>query len=239
MGIIEDLSRRIRLILRGAIAILRRTTRGVLSMTKALLLIDIQNGFCPGGNLPVAEGDAVVPIANRLMRDGGYDLVVASKDWHPPNHGSFASQHPGKKPFDMGELSGKPQVMWPDHCVQQTQDAEFHPELDTSRIDHIQLKGQNPAVDSYSAFRDNDRAALTGLSEYLKSKNVTDLDMMGLATDYCVRFSALDAVEMLPGVKIRLIADGCRGIDAQGVEEALSAMAAAGVAITDSSRIGI
>lgn len=208
-------------------------------MTKALLLIDIQNGFCPGGNLPVAEGDAVVPVANRLMRSGRYDLVVASQDWHPANHGSFASQHPGKKPFDMGELSGQPQMMWPDHCVQNTPDAEFHPDLDQSRIDFVQRKGENPAVDSYSAFRDNDRSALTGLSDYLRSKNVTELDLMGLATDYCVRFSALDAVDMLPGVKVRLIADGCRGIDPAGVKQAFDAMADAGIEIVDSSRIGI
>ena len=208
-------------------------------MTKALLLIDIQNGFCPGGKLPVTEGDAVVPVANRLMASGVYDLVVASQDWHPANHGSFASQHPGKKPFDMGELSGQPQVMWPDHCVQGTPDADFHPELDTSRIDFIQRKGENPAVDSYSAFRDNDRAALTGLAEWLKTRNVTELDIMGLATDYCVKFSALDAVDTLPGVKLRLIADGCRGIDPNGVEKAIKAMREAGVEITDSSRIEI
>lgn len=208
-------------------------------MTKALLLIDIQNGFCPGGNLPVAEGDAVVPLANGLMASGAYDLIVASQDWHPANHGSFASQHPGKKPFDMGELSGQPQVMWPDHCVQGTPDAEFHPELDTSRIDFIQRKGENPAVDSYSAFRDNDRAALTGLADWLTSKKVTELDFMGLATDYCVKFSALDAVDMLPGVKVRLIADGCRGIDTKGVEEALQTMSRAGVEVTDSGRLGL
>ena len=207
-------------------------------MTKALLLIDIQNGFCPGGNLPVAEGDAVVVVANRLMAQGAYDLVVASQDWHPANHGSFASQHPGKKPFDMGELSGQPQVMWPDHCVQGTQDAEFHPDLDTSRIDYVQRKGENPEVDSYSAFRDNDKAALTGLADWLKARGVTDVDIMGLATDYCVRFSALDAVDMLPGVRVRLISDGCRGIDPKGVEQAISAMREAGVEIIDSSRIG-
>jgi nicotinamidase/pyrazinamidase len=210
---------------------------GSAIMTRALLLIDIQNGFCPGGNLPVAEGDAVVAVANRLMAHGAYDLVVASQDWHPKNHGSFASQHPGKKPFDMGELSGQPQVMWPDHCVQGTKDAEFHPDLDTSRIDFIQRKGENPAVDSYSAFRDNDKSALTGLSDWLKEKGVTELDVMGLATDYCVKFSALDAVDMLPGVKVRLIADGCRGIDAKGVEEAIEAMREAGVEIIYSSRI--
>lgn len=206
-------------------------------MTKALLLIDIQNGFCPGGNLPVADGDAVVPVANALMADGGYDLVVASQDWHPANHGSFASRHPGKAPFDMGELSGKPQVMWPDHCVQGTADAEFHPELDTARIDHVQRKGENPAVDSYSAFRDNDRSALTELAGFLASRKVTDLDIMGLATDYCVKFSALDAVEMLPGVRVRFIEDGSRGIDPAGVIKAIAEMKASGVAVTDSRTI--
>lgn len=116
-----------------------------------------QNGFCPGGNLAVADGDRIVPVANALIDNGGYDLIVASQDWHPENHGSFASQHVGKKPFDMGELSGKPQMMWPDHCVQGTPDAEFHPDLKTEAFDYIQQKGENPAVDSYSAFRDNDQ----------------------------------------------------------------------------------
>jgi nicotinamidase/pyrazinamidase len=207
-------------------------------MTKALLLIDIQNGFCPGGNLPVTDGDKVVPVATRLMASGAYGLIVASQDWHPANHGSFASQHSGKQPFDMGELSGQPQVMWPDHCIQGTTDADFHPGLDTARFDFVQRKGENPKVDSYSAFRDNDKAALTGLSGWLKAKGVKALDIMGLATDYCVKFSALDAVDMLPGVKVRVIEDGCRGIDAKGVEEAFAAMREAGVEITESSRIG-
>lgn len=203
-------------------------------MTKALLLIDIQNGFCPGGNLPVADGDKVVPVANALMKSGHYDLIVASQDWHPANHGSFASQHPGKKPFEMGELNGQPQVLWPDHCVQGTADAEFHPGLDVSAIAHVQRKGENPAVDSYSAFRDNDRAALTGLAGYLKDKGVTELDLMGLATDYCVKFSALDAVDMLPGVTVRFIEDGARGIDPDGVRAAFEEMKSAGVAIVSS-----
>lgn len=206
-------------------------------MTKALLLIDIQNGFCPGGNLPVADGDAVVPVANALMKSGRYDLIVASQDWHPANHGSFASQHPGAKPFELGELSGKPQVLWPDHCVQGTADAEFHPGLDRSAIAHVQKKGENPAVDSYSAFRDNDRAALTGLAGYLKQKGVTELDLMGLATDYCVKFSALDAVDMLPGVTVRFIEDGSRGIDPQGVKAAIDEMKSAGVTTVSSRDI--
>ncbi|WP_027488076.1 bifunctional nicotinamidase/pyrazinamidase [Allorhizobium undicola] len=208
-------------------------------MARALLLIDIQNGFCPGGNLPVPEGDAVVPLANALMESGGYDLIVASQDWHPANHGSFASQHPGRQPFEMGELSGKPQMMWPDHCIEGTADAAFHGDLETGKIDFVQQKGLNPTVDSYSAFRDNDRSALTGLDSYLKQHNVSELDIMGLATDYCVKFSALDAMDMLPGVKVRLIMDGCRGIDPLTVDAALAEMRAAGVdLITSRSVIG-
>lgn len=201
---------------------------------KALLLTDIQNGFCPGGNLPVPGGDQVVPVANRLIHSGRYNLVVASQDWHPHGHGSFASMHPGKKPFEMGTLSGKPQMMWPDHCVQGTEDAELHPELDIDGIDFIQQKGQNPTVDSYSAFRDNDQAALTGLGPYLRAEGVTDLDICGLATDYCVKFSAIDAIEMLPGVTVRLIEDASRGIDPAGVVAALDEMRARGVRIISS-----
>lgn len=206
-------------------------------MTRALLLIDIQNGFCPGGNLPVAGGDEVVPVANELMASGVYDLVVASQDWHPANHGSFASQHPGKQPFELGELSGKPQMMWPDHCVQGTIDAEFHPDLNLDGIDYVQRKGQNVNVDSYSAFRDNDRAALTGLADHLAEEGVTELDLCGLAIDYCVKFTALDAVEMLPGVKVRFIEDASRGIDPNGVTAAIAEMKAKGVAIVRSADI--
>ncbi|MCM2294247.1 bifunctional nicotinamidase/pyrazinamidase [Allorhizobium sp. BGMRC 0089] len=198
-------------------------------MTKALLIIDLQNGFCPGGHLPVAEGDQVVPVANRLMKSGHYDVIIASQDWHPDNHGSFASQHPGRKVFELGELSGKPQMMWPDHCIQGTQDAEFHPDLAVSLIDFVQRKGEDPAIDSYSAFRDNDKNALTGLDRWLKDKGVRELDIMGLATDFCVKFSALDARNLLPGVSVRLITDGCRGIDPQTVAAAIAEMTAAGV----------
>ncbi|NRP86059.1 hypothetical protein GFPCMMHI_01962 [Ensifer adhaerens] len=204
---------------------------------KALLLIDIQNGFCPGGNLPVPDGDQVVPVANALIDSGRYDLVVASQDWHPAGHGSFASAHPGKKPFEMGMLSGKPQMMWPDHCVQNTEDAMFHPDLNADGIDFVQQKGQNPAVDSYSAFRDNDQAALTGLAARLRSEGVTELDLCGLATDYCVKFSALDAVEMLPGVTVRFIEDASRGIDPAGVKAAIDEMRTRGVAIIGSKDV--
>ncbi len=204
---------------------------------KALLLIDIQNGFCPGGNLPVVDGDKVVPIANALIENGGYDLIVASQDWHPANHGSFASQHPGTQPFEMGELSGKAQVMWPDHCVQGTTDAEFHPDLNIQAFDFIQQKGENPAVDSYSAFRDNDKWATTGLADYLSRQGVTVLDICGLATDYCVSFSAQDARDMLPDVKVRFIEDASRGIDPEGIKAAIAAMRAKGVAVVNSTDI--
>ncbi|MDE1991784.1 MAG: bifunctional nicotinamidase/pyrazinamidase [Rhizobiaceae bacterium] len=203
---------------------------------KALLLIDIQNGFCHGGHLPVPDGDDVVPVANSLIDSGNYDLVVASQDWHPAGHGSFASAHPGKKPFEMGMLSGKPQMMWPDHCVQGTHDAELHPALHVDGIDFIQQKGQNSAVDSYSAFRDNDQAALTGLAAQLRSEGITELDLCGLATDYCVKFSALDAVEMLPGVTVRFIEDGSRGIDPAGVQAAIAEMRTRGVAVITSEQ---
>jgi nicotinamidase/pyrazinamidase len=202
---------------------------------KALLLIDIQNGFCPGGNLAVADGDKIVPIANALIENGGYDLILASQDWHPANHGSFASQHPGKQPFEMGELSGKPQVMWPDHCVQETADAEFHPDLNADAFDYVQQKGENPAVDSYSAFRDNDQSATTGLADYLSRQGVTVLDICGLATDYCVSFSVLDAIDMLPETKVRFIEDASRGIDPEGIRAAIAAMRAKGAVVVNSS----
>ncbi|MBU1315240.1 MAG: bifunctional nicotinamidase/pyrazinamidase [Alphaproteobacteria bacterium] len=204
---------------------------------KALLLVDIQNGFCPGGNLPVPEGDKVVPVANRLIEEGGYDVIVASQDWHPANHGSFASQHPGRQPFEMGELCGQPQMLWPDHCVQGTADAEFHPDLDIDAVDYIQQKGENPAIDSYSAFRDNDKAAITGLAGYLRAQQIKELDICGLATDYCVKFSALDALEMLPGVQICFIEDASRGIDPKGVKAAIEEMRENGIGIVKSRQI--
>jgi nicotinamidase/pyrazinamidase len=204
---------------------------------QALLLVDIQNGFCPGGNLAVNEGDSVVPIANALIASNYYDMIVASQDWHPAGHGSFASSHPGRQVFEMGELSGKPQMMWPDHCVQGTSDADFHPDLNSDAIAYVQRKGENPSVDSYSAFRDNDQSAVTGLADYLKSKGVSQLDVCGLATDYCVSFSVLDAIDMLPGVKLRFIEDASRGIAPEGVAAAIAAMKAKGAEIIQSQAV--
>jgi nicotinamidase/pyrazinamidase len=199
------------------------------SSKRALLVVDVQNGFCAGGNLPVPGGDEVVPVINRLMAEGGYDLVVASQDWHPPHHKSFASQHPGKKPFEMGSLHGRPQVMWPDHCVQGTRDAELHPNLDHRRIHFVQRKGEDSEVDSYSAFRDNHAERTTGLDAELKRRGIGELDICGLATDYCVKFSALDAVALLPGVKVRVIENASRGITPEGVAAALAELQRAGV----------
>lgn len=198
---------------------------------RALLVVDVQNGFCANGNLPVPGGDAVVPVINRLMAEGGYDLIVASQDWHPPDHKSFASQHPGKKPFEMGSLRGRPQVMWPDHCVQGSRDAEFHPELDRNRIHLVQRKGEDRETDSYSAFRDNHAERTTGLDAELKRHGIEQLDVCGLATDYCVKFSALDAVAMLPGVEVRVIENASRGITPEGVKSAFEELRQAGVAV--------
>lgn len=198
---------------------------------RALLVVDVQNGFCANGNLPVPGGEAVVPVINRLMAEGGYDLIVASQDWHPPDHKSFASQHPGKKPFEMGSLRGRPQVMWPDHCVQGSRDAELHPELDRNRIHLVQRKGEDRETDSYSAFRDNHAERTTGLDAELKRHGIEQLDICGLATDYCVKFSALDAVAMLPGVKVRVIENASRGITPEGVKSAFEELRQAGVAV--------
>lgn len=204
---------------------------------RALLLVDLQNGFCPGGNLAVPGGADIIPIANALMASGYYDVIVASQDWHPPGHGSFASTH-GKAPFDMGELGGQPQVMWPDHCVQGTKDAEFHPDLDLSKIAFIQQKGQDPNVDSYSAFRDNAAGTNTGLDQWLIRQGVYLLDVCGLATDYCVKFSALDAKSMMPNLEIvRFIDDASRGIAPETVSDAVREMNKAGIEIIDSRTI--
>ncbi|MDY0008413.1 MAG: bifunctional nicotinamidase/pyrazinamidase [Bdellovibrionales bacterium] len=206
-------------------------------MTKVLLIVDVQNGFCPGGNLPVPEGDKTVPVINRMIERGGYDYIVASQDWHPANHGSFASQHPGKDVFEIGELSGQPQVMWPDHCIQGTPDAAFHPDLKMDKVNFVQKKGENPAVDSYSAFRDNDRAAVTGLADHLKKQGVTELHVCGLATEFCVKFSALDAAAMLAGVKVVFVEDASRGLSADAVTDAKKEMQQAGVQIAQSAAL--
>ncbi len=199
----------------------------------ALILVDLQNDFMPGGALAVPDGDAVIPVANRLVRS--FDLVVATQDWHPPGHGSFASQYAGKNPGDTVELDGLRQELWPDHCVQGTSGAELHAGLDVRRITRIFQKGTDPRIDSYSTFFDNAHLKSTGLADYLKQKGVSEVYLMGLATDYCVKFSVLDAVEL--GFKANVILDGCRGIDLQAgdVGKAIDEMKAVGAVIVSSA----
>jgi nicotinamidase/pyrazinamidase len=206
-------------------------------MTTALILVDIQNDFCPGGALAVPHGDAVVAPANRLIALAG--LVVATQDWHPAAHGSFAANHPGAAPFALGELGGLPQVMWPAHCVQWTGGAQFHPGLDTARIARVFPKGTAPGIDSYSGFFDNGRRQTTGLGEWLRAQGVDAVQVCGLATDYCVKATAIDAVQL--GFRTTLVEDACRGVglDPGDIPAALAAMRAAGVEITTMAALGI
>ena len=197
-------------------------------MTRALIVIDIQNDFCPGGALAVAGGDEIVPGVNDLMTE--FDAVVLTQDWHPAGHSSFASQHEGAAPLSMIEMPYGPQVLWPDHCIQGSPGANFHPDLTVDRADLIIRKGYNPAIDSYSAFFENDHSTPTGLEGYLKTRGITDLTMVGLATDFCVNFSAVDAARL--GFAVTVQTDLCRGIDLGGsLAAALSGMAEAGVTV--------
>lgn len=204
-------------------------------MNRALILVDLQNDFCPGGALAVPRGDEVIAIANALMPR--FDLVVATQDWHPRDHGSFAANHPGRSPGDRIELSGLPQVLWPVHCVQGTRGAELHPQLDRSRIARVFQKGADPQVDSYSGFFDNGRCNSTGLGEWLREQGVAEVAVCGLALDYCVKATALDAVEA--GFRTVLIEDACRGVElAPGdCAAAIAAMRAAGVRTADSGSV--
>ncbi len=194
---------------------------------RALLLIDIQNDFLPGGALAVPAGDAVIEVANRWMQAA--ELVVATQDWHPADHLSFASQHPGKQVGDVVMLEGTPQVLWPDHCIQGTEGAELAGSLELARIEHIVYKGTQREIDSYSGFFDNEHRRATGLAEYLRAASVTALDIVGLATDYCIRATALDAVQL--GFETTVITAGVRGVELQAgdCQRALAEMQAAGV----------
>lgn len=195
-------------------------------MTTALVIIDVQNDFCPGGALAVPGGDEIVPGINNLMND--FKDIILTQDWHPAAHSSFASSHPGKVPFDMVEMAYGPQVLWPDHCVQGSRGAAFHDGLDTTRAGLVIRKGMSLEIDSYSAFFENDRATATGLDGYLQTRGITALVMVGLATDFCVQFSALDAARLGYAVTVRR--DLCRAIDLDGSRAAAeAAMSAAGV----------
>jgi nicotinamidase/pyrazinamidase len=206
---------------------------------KTLLIVDVQNDFCPGGALGVPEGDAIVPIINVLTSSDFFDLVVATQDWHPPDHASFASQHAGKRPGDVIELNGAPQVLWPDHCVQSTPGAELRADLEMEKIARVFQKGEERLVDSYSGFYDNDHQTSTGLGEFLKSQNATDIYVCGLATDYCVKFSALDAQSL--GFQTFLIEDASRGVNlsAGDVKSAIAKMREAGVQILETGDLGL
>jgi nicotinamidase/pyrazinamidase len=201
----------------------------------ALVLVDIQNDFIPGGALPVPEGDEIIPLVNRLQPH--FDLVIATRDWHPAEHGSFAANHPGRRPGELIDLNGLPQILWPVHCVQGTPGADFVPGLERKQWDKVFLKGTDPHIDSYSGFFDNGHRQAKGLGDYLNEKRVKNVYVAGLATDYCVKFTVLDAVQL--GFKTHLIEDACRGVSLQpgDVRGAVEAMKTAGAAILSSDQI--
>ena len=193
-----------------------------------LLIVDIQNDFCPGGSLAVPLGDEIVPVVNRLAAD--FPHVILTQDWHPRGHTSFASSHPGKQPFDTVDAPYGEQILWPDHCVQETKGAAFHPNLDAPHAELIVRKGFRNAIDSYSAFRENDRRTPTGLAGYLRERGFERLTLCGLATDFCVFFSAIDGREA--GFEVTVVANACRGIDVDGsLSRAMRSMSEAGVTL--------
>lgn len=196
-------------------------------MTHALLVIDVQNDFCPGGALAVPEGDAIIPGINALMAE--YDAVILTQDWHPAGHSSFASSH-GADPMTLTQMPYGAQVLWPDHCVQGSHGADFHRDLLTDRADLIIRKGYHPAIDSYSAFFENDKTTPTGLEGYLRTRGIETLTMVGLATDFCVNYSAVDAARL--GFTVTVRQNLCRAIDLDGsLAAALDGMAEAGVTL--------
>jgi len=202
---------------------------------KALILVDLQYDFCPGGALAVAHGDETIPVANKVARQ--FELVVATQDLHPPDHGSFHVHHPGRAPYEVVELHGLPQVLWPPHCVAGTRGAELHHDLDRSRITKTFPKGTDATVDSYSGFWDNGRRKSTGLAEWLRGQGVTKVYVLGLATDYCVKATAIDAVA--EGFTTYVIEDGCRAVEIMpgDGERAIDEMRAAGVTVIESGQL--
>lgn len=202
---------------------------------KALLIIDVQKDFLPGGALAVPDADRVVPLINELMP--AYELVVATQDWHPEDHGSFAANHEGKSIGELAELDGLEQILWPVHCVQGSPGAEFSEALHAHRIDHVVRKGGDPRVDSYSGFHDNGRRRSTGLADLLRREGVTEVHLVGVATDYCVKFTALDAID--EGFRTVLIQDACEGVNLQvgDVGRAVDAMRQAGAEVLRSDAI--
>jgi nicotinamidase/pyrazinamidase len=202
---------------------------------RALILVDLQNDFVSPGALPVPGGEDVVPVANRLLKE--FELVVATQDWHPANHQSFVSQHPDMKVGDCFELDGLHQIIWPDHCIQGSDGANFLNELHTPEIDHIVRKGMNPKTDSYSGFFDNGQRQSTDLHKYLRQQGVDQLFVMGLATDYCVKFTVLDALKL--GYQTSLILDGCRGVELRpgDIDRAIFEMRSCGAMVSSSKTL--
>lgn len=200
---------------------------------RTLIIIDAQNDFMPGGSLAVPGGDEIVPVMNSIQDK--FDLIIASQDWHPQNHVSFASNHPERTVFDQIEVHGKPQTLWPDHCVQNSEGAEFHPDLHTEKWETIFRKGTNPEIDSYSAFYDNGHLKSTGLTGYLKEKGATELYMCGLAADICVYYSLMDAVEN--GFTCYFIEDASKPLDVENFEKLKQEMISKGIIILDSGDI--
>ena len=199
-------------------------------VSSAFIVIDVQHDFCPGGALAVADGDQVVGPINAMMAD--FDHVILTQDWHPHHHSSFASQHDGLLPFSTTTMAYGEQTLWPDHCVQGSQGAEFHPDLNLDRAELIIRKGYRPAIDSYSAFFENDKTTPTGLGGALKERGITHVTMAGLATDFCVAFSALDAARLGFDVTVNLSA--CRAIDLDGsLDTAIRSMTEQGVRLVD------
>ena len=195
---------------------------------EALIVIDLQNDFCPGGALAVSGGDEIVPLVNAMVHD--FEHVVLTQDWHPAHHSSFASSHPGKAPFDTVEMPYGAQTLWPDHCIQGSGGAAFHPHFNRTKAELIIRKGFRPAIDSYSAFFENDHSTPTGLASYLRERGISRLTLVGLATDFCVAYSALDAVAQGFDTTVRL--NACRAIDLGGSLAAmLDRMKAAGVTL--------
>lgn len=195
---------------------------------EALIVIDVQNDFCPGGALAVAGGDEIIPRVNALM--GEFSTVVLTQDWHPSDHLSFADNHPGAAPFSLTEMPYGPQVLWPRHCVIGSEGAAFHPDLDTDPAQMVIRKGFRPQIDSYSAFFENDRRTATGLDGYLKARGIAAVTLVGLALDYCVAYSALDAAGL--GYRVTVLEGACRAIDLNGsLAAARDGMRAAGVAL--------
>ncbi len=197
-------------------------------MTHALIVIDVQNDFCPGGALEVPQGDEILRGINALMPE--FDAVVLTQDWHPAGHSSFASSHDGHAPYEVVTMPYGPQVLWPAHCIQGSIGAQFHPDLQTDRADLIIRKGYNPDIDSYSAFFENDHSTPTGLEGYLRTRGIERLTMVGLALDFCVNFSAVDAAKL--GFKVEVREDLCRAIDLDGsLAKSREGMRAAGVTL--------